>query len=173
MRASLMTIDENGSIWQANKAKFKTPNVFPKIPGSKIMEYPVPKNPEIEILDPVRACSRVTLSSFALSRVFFEHHDLFFQLVDPQKLICLYQQEKAETCWWVEAGLWCLWRPRTWLWARPTLPGLLLGYASLCIINILSRQPTNCKHSEVILLHQNVIQKKEISGTLEKRKSFS
>ena len=35
----------------------KIPKVFPKIPGSKILENPVPKNPGIEILDPARAWS--------------------------------------------------------------------------------------------------------------------
>ena len=52
----MIKIDNNYPIWQANKVKMKIPKVFPKIPGSKILENPVPKNPGIEILDPVRAC---------------------------------------------------------------------------------------------------------------------
>ena len=58
MKMVMINIDENYPIRQANEAKMKipkNPENFPKIPGSKILENPVPKNPGIEILDPVRA----------------------------------------------------------------------------------------------------------------------
>ena len=43
----MIKIDKNDPIWQANKVKMKIPKVFPKIPGLKILENPVPKNPGI------------------------------------------------------------------------------------------------------------------------------
>ena len=58
MKMVMIDIDENDPIWQANEAKMKipkNPEIFSLIPGSKIFENPVPKNPGIEILDPARA----------------------------------------------------------------------------------------------------------------------
>ena len=55
MTMVMINIDENYPIRQANKAKMEIPKDFNKIPGSKILGNPVPKNPGIEILDPVRA----------------------------------------------------------------------------------------------------------------------
>ena len=53
-------------------------------------------------------------------------------------------KEKEETCWWMEAGCWLLKTPLTtenMALSKASLPLLLLlGYASLCIINILSSQ---------------------------------
>ena len=74
MTKVMIKIDENDPIWQANEAKMKipkNPERFPWNPGIKnigksrpeksrdpgIWQNPVPKNPGIEILDPVRACS--------------------------------------------------------------------------------------------------------------------
>ena len=69
--------DDNDLIWQGNEAKIKIPKYpekFPLNPGIKnigksrpeksrdpgIWQNPVPKNPGIVILDPVRACSSHT-----------------------------------------------------------------------------------------------------------------
>ena len=55
MTMVMIKIDENYPILEANKAKMKIQKDFNKIPGSKILGNPVPKNPGIEILDPARA----------------------------------------------------------------------------------------------------------------------
>ena len=50
MKMVMINIDENYPIWQANEAKMKipkNPEIFSLIPGSKILENPVPKNPGI------------------------------------------------------------------------------------------------------------------------------
>ena len=47
MTMVMINIDENYPIRQANKAKMKIPKDFNKIPGSKILGNPVPKNPGI------------------------------------------------------------------------------------------------------------------------------
>ena len=47
MTMVMINFDENYPIRQANKAKMKIPKDFNKIPGSKILGNPVPKNPGI------------------------------------------------------------------------------------------------------------------------------
>ena len=87
----------------------------------------------------------------------FQFQDTLFLQVyfidcDPQDgkgYILIWRIKKRHADGWRQGtDVWRrLWRPRTWLWARPALLPLLLllllllGYASLCIINILSSRP--------------------------------